>query len=339
MKRLSVLLSVAVITLLVISLVISCAPKPKEAVILRMAVPQAAGDPITENLEEMAKRFNERADGEYQINVFPGETLVKMMETLDSVRTGAVEISAGVPWPVFAGLDMRFGELIHVFNNYSACVTAAQDPELFKLHDDIFLDKFNQHALAVFPFETPQLISTKPVKTLEDWKGLLVAVPAPVAADYVTLLGGASVSMPWTDYYSALEKGVVDAALAGTNHMQTARLTDVGSHVTICTPYGILAGHTINLDIWNAMPERIQNILLEETAWSAQAITEYLTAIVENEVDDLTALGMDVYTVPAAERDKWKALTQPYVDELLAQMGEFGQKIIQIADKANALNP
>jgi TRAP-type C4-dicarboxylate transport system substrate-binding protein len=337
-KKLSVLLSVLVITLLVISLVISCASKPKEVVILRLAVPQAAGDPITVNLEEMAKRFNERTD-EYQINVFPGETLVKMTEALDSVRTGAVEVSAGVPWPMFAGSDMRFGEVIHVFNNFHACATAAQDPELFKLYDDIFLAKFNQHALAVFPFETPQLISKKPVKTLEDWKGLLVAVPAPVAADYVTLLGGASVSMPWTDYYSALEKGVVDAALAGTNHMQTAKLTDVASYVTICTPYGVFAGHTINLDVWNAMPKNIQDILLEEAAWSAQGIAEYLGVIVDNEVGDLTALGMDVYTVPTAERDKWKAATQSYVDQHLAEMGEFGQKIRQIADKANALNP
>jgi TRAP-type C4-dicarboxylate transport system substrate-binding protein len=338
MKRSYVLLFVSVIVILVTSLVASCAPKSQEAVVIRISVAQPAGDPLAANFEEMAKRINERTGGEYIAKVYPGEQLVKMMESLDAVRTGAIEMISGVPYPAFAGIEPKLGELMMLFNNYSATADAALEPDFIELYDEIFL-KFNQHALSVLASDVPQLLSNKQVKTLEDWKGCLIGVPAPVAADFATLMGAAPVVVSWTDYYSALEKGVVDGILGGTNQMRAAKLTDVGKYVTLFDAYGVFMGHNINLDVWNRMPKRIQNIFIEETAWSAQTLADLLKSIFAKDVEDLTALGCDVYVLPAAERDRWRALTDPYLNKQLSEMGEFGQKMQQIADKVNANNP
>lgn len=338
MKTSHVLLFVSVIVLLITSLIASCAPKSQEAVIIRISVAQPPGDPLSVNFEEMAKRFNERAGGEYIARVYVGESLVKMGESLDAVRTGAIEMISGVPYPAFAGLDPRLGELMMLFNNYNATADAALEPEFIKLYDEIFL-KFNQHALAVLASDVPQLLSNKQVKKLEDWKGCLIGVPAPVASDFANLMGAAPVVVSWTDYYSALEKGVVDGILGGTNQMRVAKLTDVGKYVTLFDAYGVFMGHNINLDVWNAMPKRIQNILIEETAWSAKTMSDFLKSVFANDVEDLTALGCDVYVLPAAERDRWRTLTDPYLNKQLSDMGEFGQKMKQIADKVNVDNP
>ena len=48
----------------------------KKPVIIRLVVPSAVGDPLTEKDEELARRFNSRVDGAYKIQVFPGEFAV-----------------------------------------------------------------------------------------------------------------------------------------------------------------------------------------------------------------------------------------------------------------------
>ncbi|MGD9159688.1 MAG: hypothetical protein PVG39_14840, partial [Desulfobacteraceae bacterium] len=48
--------------------------------IIRLVVPAAAGDPLTYKDEELAKRFNARVNGQYKIQVFPGESLARISE-------------------------------------------------------------------------------------------------------------------------------------------------------------------------------------------------------------------------------------------------------------------
>jgi TRAP-type C4-dicarboxylate transport system substrate-binding protein len=339
-KRLSILLAVLVIILLVSSLGISCAPKPKEAVTLRLTMAQPGGDdPAFLSTSGMAEKFNERAGGEYIIKVYPAETLVKMMETIDAVRTGAVEM-ANVAWGAFGGLDPRIGscELPFLYNNVRANA-AAQEPTL-ELYSSVFEEKFNQKALGSFTVCALELISTRPVKTLEDWKGLLVGTISPITAAMTERLGGSSVVIVWTEAYTNLEKGVIDATTQGTTWMIVGRLTDVAKYATLFYGVPTSHGYTINLDVWNAMPERIQDILLEETKRAAGEYNEVNIQFAEvDHPAQLKALGVDIYTLPKAERDRWKAAVQPYLDEQLAALGEFGQELKQIADEINRQYP
>jgi hypothetical protein len=45
------------------------------------------------------------------------------------------------------------------------------------------------------------------------------------------------------------------------------------------------------------------------------------------------------YYLPAAERDRWKALAYPGTLDTLAKFGDIGTKIKQIADEANTKYP
>ena len=339
-KRLSVVLSVLVIVLLLVSLVISCTPKPKETVVLRCTIAQPGGDdPLFQNMSAMAERFNERAGGEYELKIYPAETLVKFPETIDAVRTGAVEMT-NIAWGAFGGLDVRFDacELPFLYNNIQANIDA-QDT-LVEMMDVMFREKFNQTALAAHTVGPLELISVRPVKTMADWDGLLVGSISPTTSAVTELLGGSAVFITWTDAYSSLEKGVIDATTQGTTWMVVGKLTDVAKFATFAYMIPTSHGYTVNLDVWNAMPERIQNILTEETQQAAHDFND--VQIQFYEVDHpalLEAAGVEMYHVPDAERNKWKAAVQPFVDEQVAKMGEFGQQILQLADKVNSENP
>jgi TRAP-type C4-dicarboxylate transport system substrate-binding protein len=340
MKRLSVVLSVVVIALLLVSLVISCTPKPKETVILRLNIAQPSGDdPLFLNMSAMAERFNERAGGEYEIKIYPSSSLVDFMESVDATRTGAVEMS-NVAWGAFGGLDVRFdaSELPFLYNTIRAAI-AAQDT-VAEMYDKVFREKFNQTAIACHTVGPLELISVRPVKTMADWDGLLVGTISPTTSAVTELLGGSAVFITWTDAYSSLEKGVIDATTQGTTWMVVGGLTDVCKYATMSNLIPTSHGYTVNLDVWNAMPQRIQDMLVEETQQAAHEFND--VQIQFYEVDHpaaLKAAGVEIYYVPTDERAKWKAAVQPFVDERVAAMGDFGQQILQLADKVNSENP
>ena len=184
-----------------------------------------------------------------------------------------------------------------------------------------------------------ETISTEPIKTMEDWDGLLVGTTSPSAASIVQNLGGSSVNVPWTDMYSALEKGVVDATILATPFFTIGQLFDVTSYVIYSGVASATYGTTVNQDVWNSMPKSIQTILLEEMQQSGDILNQVHIEIFENVKGELADLGLEVYILPKDERDRWKETLTPYADEQIASLGEFGEQLKEIADEVNAQNP
>lgn len=340
MKKLVVLLFLIVAGILASSLGVSCAGEERATsenpMILRLTIPTPAGDKLTVNAEELAAAFSSRTNGAYQIKVYPGEQLVKVPETMDAVRTGTVEM-ASIGLGIFAGIDPGLAEVPMLYNNVRANAAACRPSA--DLYNEILEKKLNQKALAIYTTGAQELISSKPVKVLADWKGIMIGATNPESAALASALGASPVTIPWTECYSNLEKGVVDAVLTSTQWTIISGLNDVASYVVRFYSTPTFNTYLINLDAFNKMPKDVQNILIEE-AWKASDVM--CAAHIQADSEDkgiLEGLGMEVYDLPKAERDKWAAAVKPYVDDKIASLGDFGKKLKDIAEKANAENP
>jgi TRAP-type transport system periplasmic protein len=355
MKKVSILLSALIIIILLAGLILSCSKtpepstpttptqpttpsQPKEPIPLRLIIPSPGGDPLTVKDEVIAEKFNARAGGEYELKVYPGETLAKVPEYLDAVRTGAVEI-ADIGWPIFAGIEPKLGlmELPFLFDSIEGFASVTD--EISAMYDPIFQEKLNQKVLGCLTTGGMELIGTKPVTTLDDWKGTLVGCISPPLAVMAELLGAGSQVVMWTDLYSALEKGVVDDGLIGFHGTLMLGITDVIDYATKFYSTSGMNGYTINLDIWNEMPTEIQNILLEEITATTEEWNQLFIEYDTSDVVDLETKGIEVTILPKAERDKWEPLVMPYTEEQLANEGEFGAKLKQMAEEANKKFP
>ena len=339
MKRLSVLLAVSITILMIAGAFVACpSAGPAEAVVLRMVdIDPPAKFAIS---EAMVERFNQRAEGQAEIQLHHGDELVSMPEMFDAVRTGAVEICMQ-PMGMFGNIDLRLAatELPFLYNNIRACQAAQES--LFPLYADFLEQQYNQKALALWPCPGLEICSTnKPVKTMEDWNGLLTQSISPVTAVVIETLGGAPVPIPFIEGYSAMQKGVVDATVQSCGFMKDFGLHEVANHVTVAN---IIPGNlmfTINLDAWNSLPRGTQDILVEEFQQLAGEKSEAHTLEGETAPGLLASeYGMEVYYLPEAERDRWRDVLQPYNDQTIADLGEFGQELMQIAAEANSKFP
>jgi TRAP-type C4-dicarboxylate transport system substrate-binding protein len=350
MKKLSIFISALVIILMTMGMALSCktatqptqptqptqSAKPKEPVLLRLSTAYPAGDEMCVHLDEVIAKFNERAGGEYEIKHFPSEQLAKVPEALDAVRTGAVEMTLAAPG-IFAGLDPRLSTVPFLFNNVEANTAAAEG--MLEIYDELYTAQFNQKVVSCFTTGALEVISRKPIKTLGDWDGLLVGALDPDTSKLTTILGGAPVVIPWTEGYAALEKGVIDANWQGSTFWIIAKLYDVASYGTFFYGLHSFQNMSVNLDAWNKMPKKIQDIMIEEMHASMQDRGQFYIKKAVTDREELTRLGLECYVIPAAERAKWKAVAQPAIDEQISSLGDFGKKMKEIADKANKENP
>jgi TRAP-type C4-dicarboxylate transport system substrate-binding protein len=346
MKKFTILISAMVVFLLLAVVATSCSTttteptqpaqpaKPKEPITIRLIQPAPPGDQLVIKDEALAERFNKRAGGDYVIKVFPSETLAKVPEYFDAVRTGSAEMAA-IGWPIFTFQDSRLGLLALPCLFDSVEGFADVQDEIVELYDPVFKETFNAKALGAFVTGGMDYIGNKPVKVLDDWKNLLIgAIDAPLAYMVDQWGAGAQVIM-WVDLYGALEKNVVDGGMMGLHGTINMKITDVIKYVTVLYSESGMNGYTINLDVWNKMPANIQNILLEEVAATCKEYNNLFVGYDKTDPGEISAMGIDVYYLPKAERDKWKALVMPYTNEELDKGGEIGAKLRQLAEEAN----
>ena len=311
--------------------------KPEKPVVLKMA--SAAMGNYVEGEQAFADAFNARCGPDYTIEYYPSEQMLSFPELLDGVRTGAADMAAITPnFNSFDEPKLGAVELPFLLNNLDAHRYAV--PKLKPLYGDILEKQFNQKLLCLHNYTGMALISTKPVKTMEDWNGLLVQAISPVIAAIIEALGGAPVTgVPYTESYSMLEKGTVDAVITAPAAMRVFALPDVADYMTSAYMVPAVHGFSINLDSWNKLPGKIQDILEEEAVKQSDVIDEWLVGEWVTDHQAIADAGVEIYKVPQSEINKWKAACQPYFDEQMAIYGDFGKEIKKIADEANAKYP
>ncbi len=291
-----------------------------KATVLRLAIPNPADDPVTVALQQgFVERFNERAAGKYVIEVHPAGSLVSMGESFQAVQTGAVEMA---DWAigVFGSVDPVFNlaELPFAVNSIEADVVYTQKTRA--LYDKIATSKYNMKCLLVGTLQGLDIISVKPVKTLEDWKGLLCQTISPITANIVKQLGGSGVAIDFSEAYQAMQKKVIEASPEASSMILTFKLYEIAKYLTkvYLTPTSL--GLWINLDVYNKMPADVRQILDQCGEEGQEAFNEAMVEAYRENFGKLAELGMEVYPLPAAERSRWAERVKPYTEEILASL-------------------
>jgi TRAP-type C4-dicarboxylate transport system substrate-binding protein len=320
---------------------ISCSSTSPDAhgpVTIRLAIPNPPGDELTLNAEKFADSVTRNTGGAYQVRVFPGETMVKVPEIYDAVRQGAVEMSL-VGIGIFEGLHPGLAEFPMSYDSIEANAAAAR-PLLELFSREIFEKSLNMKGLAAYTTGAQELISKRPVRTLEDWKGLLVGTGNAQGSALSSALGAAPVTVFWTDFYSTLSKGTIDAALNSMRSDIVYKLTDSAQYITLFYGQPTFLSYNINLDVWKKMPADMQRTFLDEAQKACDEMNAYqIRAWRESDRNALKELGAEIYDVPREERERWKAIVKPYIDKKIAGLGDLGVEIRRIMDKANSEHP
>lgn len=92
--------------------------------------------------------------------------------------------------------------------------------------------KFGQVYLGADATSTYEFLSTKPIRNLEDMKGIRIRTAGSVFTRFVESIGGVAVQMPANELFEGLSQKVLDATYSSVPDLKNARLYDVVTYVT-----------------------------------------------------------------------------------------------------------
>jgi TRAP-type C4-dicarboxylate transport system substrate-binding protein len=93
--------------------------------------------------------------------------------------------------------------------------------------------------LMLWNSDTASIMSkSKPVRTLEDMRGLKIRTPSAAQSAQLETLGAIPIDMPANQIYNSLDRGVVDAAMIPMSAAVDFKLIEVARYFTINAPLG-----------------------------------------------------------------------------------------------------
>lgn len=182
--------------------------------VLRLAENQPEDNPVTIAMHKFAELADTYSNGEIKVEVYSGAQLGQEVETIEQTQAGIIEMTR-VNSVGLANVSPSMGAftLPYVFKNW--------DSKYKVLDGDIgkeVLADLNNVGLQGFAFmdagtRSFYTVEGKPVKTLEDLKGLKIRVQqAPISIRMIELLGAVPTPMNYGEVYSSLQTGVIDGA-------------------------------------------------------------------------------------------------------------------------------
>ncbi len=161
--------------------------------------------------------------------------------------------------PVFEGCDLA-GLALDIDTARKAC--AAWAPVM----DRVMTEKFNVKLLALGTNPPQVFWCREPLSGLDDLAGRKVRVFNKTMSDFITAVGGTTISMPFAEVVPALQRGVVDCAVTGSLSGNTAGWPEVSSHLYPMYMGWSVNYQSVNLDSWNGFPPEVQAFFTEQFA-------------------------------------------------------------------------
>ena len=280
-----------------------------------------AGYPTVVAEKSMGDALTKETNGDLTFKYFPGGVLGSEKEVIEQAQVGAIQmtrVSLGIVGPVVP--DVNVFNMPFIFRD-QAHMRAVIDGEV----GDAILDKisnseFGLVALAWMDGGTRNIYTKKPVRKLEDLKGMKIRVQGnPMFIDMMNAMGGNGIAMDTGEIFSALQTGVIDGAennpptLLEHNHFQNAKYYSLTGHLILPEPI------VMSKITWEKLTPD-QQVLVKKAAKAAQAEERTLwDAKSTSSEEKLKAAGVEFITVDkkpfyeatASVREKYGA---PYAD-------------------------
>ena len=110
--------------------------------------------------------------------------------------------------------------------------------------------------------------SKTPLRTLEDFEGLKTRSHAAALSDWINGMGAEAQFLAFAEVYTALERGILDAGVTGSTPGHGQRWYEVTDYLNGPLKSLLSTNNIVNADVWESIPEDLQQIFIEEGAKS-----------------------------------------------------------------------
>ncbi|MEW5920925.1 MAG: TRAP transporter substrate-binding protein DctP [Bacillota bacterium] len=273
-------------------------------------------------------KLEQIGQGRVQIDYRGGPEVIPPLEQADALKTGIIDI--------FTGPEAYYPHLVPevmIFKLTPFTPWEERENGCYDLFNQIHQEKLNAYYLGKTLTGIPyHLFSNKPINKA-DLKGITLRVSATYKA-MVDELGGAPLSIPGGEVYTALERGVVDG-------FGWAGIGIIGAGWHEVTKYEIDPGFynastvtLVNLDTWNNLPKDVQEILNKAMVEAERDIHARYVKMYQDERKARRDGGMELITLTGVEAEKYlKAAYDKGWKEVIDKNPDYGPRFKELMYK------
>src|SRR5699024_3447506 len=252
---------------------------------------------MEEVAQDLGEELEDESDGRISVTTYSGNSLAESDEQFDAAATGSVDIALSVhgytpgEFPLSSVMELPF-----------MSDTAKQGSEnLWDIYNEISDDFAQEYEgtepLWLYTTDPGQLFTVdKPVKSVEDLKGMKIRSPSPETSEWLERLGATPVSMPMDENFGALERGVVDGTIAPWEAVKTWDLEEVINYATIGNFYSTTMFVVMNKDLYDGMDEEAQKIIKDNTGEKmSQKTGEIFDEYREEAIESAEEKGVEIH--------------------------------------------
>lgn len=272
-------------------------------------------------MERWKEEVEKRTGGKVKIDTFPGGTLLDAKQMMDGVIAGQADIGC---------LCMAYQPGRFTVTN---ATSLPLDIPNAKVGSQVLLDLYEKYqpesfaevkVLTMFTTAPSNIMSKKPIRTLEDLQG----VPIRASGGAVAIMeawGASANGMPMSDTPEALQKGVVQGLFSSAEVLKDFKYAEMCKYVTmtdtVIYPFAVV----MNKAKWDSLPADVQQVMdaliREQCTWTGNYMDEHVQESLEWSKE---THGVEMITLDAAQKQQWNAKLQPITDTWIADAKSKG---------------
>lgn len=244
--------------------------------------------------EKFAQDLEKNSDGRMTVDIYPANQLGKEADMAQQIESGTLDfavLSNGTMSSLSESINGWF--MPFLFNDLQSAADAASSASAQQMMKD--LEVKNMVGYGVFFAGQRHILSSKPLETLADFKGLKIRIPgSPVFESYYKAIHAGPASMPLPEVYTSLSTGVIDAVDTDLNAAVSQKFYEAANVLT-------MSGHIVFPEVVigskkavDAMSEEDRKIVAD--TWASVIDWGVKESIATNDalLEELKSLGVTV---------------------------------------------
>jgi len=229
---------------------------PATAQDLRIAPAAPQPHPSYYMYEKFAEFLAEESGGTITGSIL-GPEVVALPQVKDAIQTDLINVGNALPLYFAADFPRTgvAGDLALLGRSPHAMAMAMTEFGMACSECQAEFKTFGGVFLGAGASDVYVLITTKPVRTADDLKGLRLRSGGAPFSRWAEHFGATPVNMPVGETFEAMSQGTIDGSMASMVDMLSFRLVDVAKHVTMIPlgTYHVTSNFTVGNSTWSAM--------------------------------------------------------------------------------------
>lgn len=313
-----------------------------ERITLNLTMHDPVESRVGQEISRWADEVKEKTNGGLTIQVHGSGSLAGSTDAYDAVKNGQADIA----W-IFTMFNPEQFPLTEVITIPMLGIThPAQTAEvLWDLYEQTpeLQDELSSVKVLEMYGNPLNFIATskKPVKTLDDLKGMSIRCLAGGMTEVMKAWGANPILVGAGDAYDAVQKGNIEGTIWEWQGIEAFKLYEVLNYYTDMPVYEGVFILAMNNEKWDSLPEEYKKVIDETTQREASvAFGEYFqNAALDSKKAVLSAGGEEIIPAPE-EVAKFKAIADQYASTWVEKVSKDGfdgqaylEKTLELAEK------